>query len=240
MIAYCRDAAWHFLTQRSHGLLAGQVCAAWKRSDRFARWVETLIAATEQDDVYNELLRNPLLDSNGAPLNFKEMLFELRASEELIAMALAKSRFIALLVSMHIDFTHSKEASAQAFLKRIRAKEKKWLKEADSSSEEIGPAYGLLEFCDAFSLLICQDIIPTEGRTVVISSGPDGTVHSVRCCDAALVVEPWPFEDAELVWSYELRRVEKLGFASDDALRRAFQVAPVELRRVRVKKAKAS
>lgn len=229
MIAYYTEANWHIVTQRSHGLLAGQICAAWRHADRPIRWVETLIAAAEHDDVFNEFARNPLVDSNGAPVNFKEMVFDRDASEQLMSMSVAKSRFIALLIYRHIRFTHGSEPSSKAFLKSLQEKEQKWVAEAGTSAGELDQAYALLEFCDAFSLLVCQGIIPPEGRAVEISSGPDGTPHTVRCLKGALVVEPWPFQDEEFRISYECRKLAKLKFGSDRVLREALEEASVEL-----------
>ncbi|WP_113653240.1 DUF3891 family protein [Pedobacter namyangjuensis] len=239
MIAYYNDACWHFVTQRSHGLLAAQLCARWKLADQPGRWVDTLIATAEHDDVYNEFQRNPLIDANGAPKNFKDMVFEQDASEQLMDMALTKSRFIALLLSRHIHFTHGKEPAAGPFLKALKGKEKKWTKEAGTSKAEVDSAYALLEFCDAFSLLICQEILPPQGRAAEISNGPNGTVHTVRCC-GALVVEPWPFETERFEVSYEKRTVAKLSFASDAELRTALADAPVQTVVLSVERAKGN
>ncbi|RYY52194.1 MAG: DUF3891 family protein [Chitinophagaceae bacterium] len=236
MIAYYNDACWHFVTQRSHGLLAGQLCARWKLADQPSRWVDTLIATAEHDDVYNEFERNPLIDGNGAPKNFRDMVFEQDASRQLMDMALTKSRFIALLLSRHIAFTHGKEPAAGPLLKSLKRKEKKWMGEAGTTSAEVDRAYALLEFCDAFSLLICQGIIPPEGRAVEISRGPNGKVHTVRCC-GALIVEPWPFETERFEVSFEKRTLEKLKFGSDRELRKALMDAPVQTIRLTIEKA---
>ncbi|RZK60343.1 MAG: DUF3891 family protein, partial [Pedobacter sp.] len=65
MIVQYDEKGWHIVTQRSHGLLAGQICARWKVTDQPEKWVETLIATAEHDDVYNEFERSPLIDENG-------------------------------------------------------------------------------------------------------------------------------------------------------------------------------
>jgi hypothetical protein len=53
MIVNYIEPGWQIITQRSHGLLAAQICAQWKNNNQPKRWVETLIATAEHDDVYN-------------------------------------------------------------------------------------------------------------------------------------------------------------------------------------------
>ncbi|RYD69722.1 MAG: DUF3891 family protein, partial [Sphingobacteriales bacterium] len=127
MITTYTENGWQIITQRSHGLLAGQICARWKLSNQPDRWIETLIATAEHDDVFNEFERNPLIDENGAPINFKETSFDLDASTRLLDMALTKSRFIALLISRHIRFTHGDDPLAKEFISNLKKQEKHWL-----------------------------------------------------------------------------------------------------------------
>jgi len=141
MIVNYDEHGWRIITQRCHGLLAGQICAHWASVDRQERWAEILIATTEHDDVFNEFERNPLIDHNGSPLNYKMMGFDEGASKRLINMALTKSRLIALLISRHISFTHGKEASAKSFLNRLTKKELHWLREAGIKKADADSAY---------------------------------------------------------------------------------------------------
>ncbi|QNN44838.1 DUF3891 family protein [Pedobacter roseus] len=53
IVNYC-NSGWEIITQRGHGLLAIQICARWKISGQPYRWVETLIATTGHDEVFNE------------------------------------------------------------------------------------------------------------------------------------------------------------------------------------------
>ena len=160
MIVNYNSLGWQIITQRAHGLLAGQICARWKLSNQPEYWFDTLVATTEHDDVYNEFEKKPLIDDNGAPINFKETSFDLQACQRQIDMALTKSRFITLLVSRHIDFTHGENPLAGDFITTLKNKEKKWVKEADVTRGDLDRTYELLEFCDAFSLLICQGQVP--------------------------------------------------------------------------------
>lgn len=234
MIVKYTNTAWEVITQRAHGMLAGQICAAWTPPADDENWFATLIATTEHDDVYNELLGTPLIDKNGAPINFKATSFDPSAASMQMEMALSKSRFIALLTAKHIDFTHGKDAKAKAFLNGLKPLQKQWLKEAKVGIKDVDRAYELLEFCDAFSLLICQGEIPPENRRLEISSGPDGTVFFLHQQETAIIVEPWPFNTREFCVRYETRTIEKLKFKNDTEFREALKEAKVTLKELKI------
>ncbi|WP_025145466.1 DUF3891 family protein [Pedobacter jeongneungensis] len=231
IVNYC-NSGWEIITQRAHGLLAGQICARWKISDQPSRWVETLIATTEHDDVFNEFSRGPLLCGNGGPLDFKMTSFDITACREMMDKALSKSRFIALLFARHISFTHGSEGAAKRYLAGLKKLEGQWIKEARSSIAEVDRAYSLLEFCDAFSLLICQDQIPPEERRLEISQGPSGNSFQFFQQGQRLVVEPWPFEPDRFEVDYERLSLKEISFENDKVFRKALRKAAVEHRTV--------
>ncbi|MFD2287012.1 DUF3891 family protein [Pedobacter petrophilus] len=236
MIVCYNEKGWQVTTQRSHGLLAGQICARWKLDNQPEQWVETLIATTEHDDVFNEFERNPLIDDKGAPINFKMTGFDLEAATRLMDMALTKSRFITLLISRHIEFTHGDDVKAKNFLAGLKKSESKWIKEAGTTKAELSQAYELLEFCDAFSLLICQEQIPPEQRRLEISNGPDGKSYTLFQSGESLIVEPWPFAVETFEVSYERREINELKFDNDESFRDALKNAPVKPIRIRISK----
>ncbi|WP_316800630.1 DUF3891 family protein [Pedobacter frigidisoli] len=234
MIVAYNGIGWQIITQRAHGLLAGQICARWKLSNQPSHWVETLTATAEHDDIYNEFERDPLIDGNGAPINFKATRFDLDATSRLMDMALTKSRFVTLLIARHIAFTHGEDPLARSFLSSLKKQETKWLKEAGVSASEADSAYQLLEFCDAFSLLICQGEIPPENRHIEISSGPDGVAYSLSEIHKTIVVKPWPFDADEFTVRYETRTIKQLEFKNNEAFRAALKAAPIALTEIRI------
>ena len=75
--------------------------------------------------------------------------------------------------------------------------------------------YRLVEWCDAFSLLICMDKIQPEGRKMDISEGPDGDVNETFYKSANVIgVEPWVFKSDIFEVFYEYKIVEQLEFNS--------------------------
>jgi hypothetical protein len=228
MIVNYTEAGWQIITQRAHGLLAAQICVQWKKENQPVRWMETLIATAEHDDVYNEFENEDLLSDQGGPVNFKMTTFKKDQCERLMDMAITKSGYVALLISRHIQFVFGKEQDAEPYCNALRKKEKQWLKETKVSKAEIDASYQLLEFCDAFSLLICQDLMQPEHRKIEISNGPDGKFYAlVVNSKHQLHVEPWPFESKEFSVVYESRVLDQLVFKDTDAFRAALLAAKV-------------
>jgi len=229
MIVNYTEAGWQIITQRSHGLLAAQLCVQWSKGDQPERWMETLIATAEHDDVYNEFENEDLLNEQGGPVNFKATEFNLEQCERLIGMAVTKSIYIALLTSQHIQFVFGKENSAKLYCSQLKEYERRWLKEIKVSRAEVDASYRLLEFCDAFSLLICQNLVQPEKRKLEISNGPDGTFYSFSANDKEeLIVKPWPFETDTFKVRYESRTMQQLTFKDTNEFKTALKDAAVE------------
>lgn len=214
MIVRYTKSGWEIITQRGHGLLAAEICARWKLSDQPNRWVETLVACAGHDDAFNEFEGGNLITEKGGPINFDMGSFNEESSQYLMDMAITKSYFTALLIARHIDFTHGSDKKAKKFLATLKKQEKLWIKIADTSINELERAYELLELCDAFSLLICQNVLQPEERSLEISTGPDGTKYFVIAAGNTLSVTPWPFEIDNFEVSYEVRNLPKLAFES--------------------------
>jgi len=227
MIVNYTEAGWQIITQRSHGLLAAQLCAQWQTKRRPMRWMETLIATAEHDDVFNEFDNSDLLDANGAPLNFKDTRFEAEMAQRLIDMAATKSTYIALLISKHIQFVYGSDPKATTFIKKLHRLEKKWLNIAGTTATEVSKSYDLLEFCDAFSLLLCQGMIQPESRRIEISTGPDQRHYEMYLKDEKLIVTPWPFETNSFKVGYETRVLKQLSFKNTSEFKSMIKKAEV-------------
>ncbi len=233
MIVNYTEAGWFIVTQRSHGLLAAQICAQWKKNQQPKRWVETLVATAEHDDAHQEMEQEDLLEETGGPKNFKAIPFDEGYCEKLLSLSLGKGRYIALLISRHIHFLYGQDPLAKSYCENLKRREKKWMKEARTTSEEIDKSYQLLEFCDALSLLICQQAVQPENRKIEISKGPDGKSYQLRATDnQQLTVSPWPFEADAFTVNYESRLLEQLTFKNTEDFKQLFFNAPVDLHEI--------
>lgn len=228
MIVNYGEQGWQIVMQRAHGMLAAQLAMQWKVKDRPARWVETLLAIAEHDDAEVELDGENLLTEQGGPLNFNMKVFDQVHCEKLAALSITKSRYIALLTSMHMNFLYKKEAAAAPFLKEQKRLREIWRKELGMKKEECESIYSLMEWCDALSLLLCQDHLQPEHRSIEISIGPDDNKFNlVKIDEEKLTISPWPFETSSLKVHFEMRIIEQLQFKSSAEFRKAFYKAPV-------------
>lgn len=233
MIVNYKETGWEVVTQRAHGIVAAQVAMHWKAKERPTRWLETLLAIAEHDDAEVELDGENLITDTGGPLNFSMKLFDLEHCEKLAMLTITKSRYIALLASMHMDFLHRGEekdnSEARRFLEHQRALQAQWREALGIDKKEAERIYYLLEWCDAFSLLLCRQQVQPEKRGIEISTGPDGIVYQLfEVEEGVLTVEPWPFESNTFSVAFESREIQQLKFESSSEFRSAFIHAPVK------------
>ncbi len=245
MIVNYTKKGWQVVTQRAHGILAAQFAAEWKISERPERWTETLLAIAEHDDAEVELDGQNLLTQSGGPVNFNMKVFNQAYYEKLSLLTITKNRYIALLISLHIEFLCRKEAEtntkAKSFLTEQGALRKKWMHELNLKEKEVLRVYDLVEWCDACSLLLCQDLVQPEKRKLEISTGPNKKPYFVRqVADEKLTVNPWPFEPDKFVVHFEWRLINQLQFTSSAEFRKEFLKAEVRETTWEVVRKKAS
>ncbi|MFD0792529.1 DUF3891 family protein [Mucilaginibacter litoreus] len=232
MIVNYTEQGWEIVLQRSHGLLAAQIAIHWQKALRPERWVETIIAIADHDDAQTELEADDLLTEQGGPVNFKMKKFDAEHCRRLHDFSLSKSRYIALLTSIHMAFLHSAEAESNPAAKRFLEEEKKlqvkWLKELKITAEEANKSYGLMEWCDALSLLLAQHDLQPEHRVIEVSRGPDDKQYKLMTKpDGKLTINPWPFEDDSFLLSLECRLLKRLQFNSCRQFKKELQQAMV-------------
>lgn len=230
MIVTYTDKGWEIITQRAHGLLAAQVAFHWRSSDRTSRWVETVLAIGEHDDAQIELERNDLLTELGGPFNFDMRSFDLEHCRRTLDFSISKSRYIALLSAMHIIFVYGKQrehnVQAAALMEEIELLIKGWRKELSITRKQAQKDYDLLEWCDAFSLLVCQHENQPEARGIEISKGPDRIEYKLfQRQPGKLTVEPWPFEEHSFEVYFESRLIPQLQFRDSKEFKEAFHKA---------------
>jgi hypothetical protein len=235
MIVKTHLKGWEIIYQKAHGLLAMELGLHWKTGERPPRFAETLAAILEHDDGLNDTEVRALTEV-GAPIHFQLLDYTLDQCRSVTKLTRQKSRWMALMVSLHMEFLYEEkrgqDPALDQFLDEQKAWRRRYLRELGVSLAEARRAYQFVEWCDAFSLLLCLDKIQPESRKMEVSNGPDGTVHQVwQRADGSLAVEPWPFDDARFEVSVESRVVEQLRFRSADELTAALEAAdPVENR----------
>ena len=224
MIVTSHNQGWKITTQRSHGLLAAMLAYQFEIDLPNEIMVPTLIAIAEHDDGIAETKESKNLTDAGAPRHFLvddgHVKTDLKQYENVMELATSKSQINALLTSMHLRFIFSdhvngKDKLMDNFLKNQEKIKKKLLNNLDFDEKFAEHLYRFVEWCDAFSLLICMDKIQPEGRKMEISKTPDGVINQVFYKDENVItVTPWPFKQERFTVFYEYKIIEQLKFES--------------------------
>lgn len=238
MIVISHQKGWKIINQRSHGLLAAMIAYQYDIDLPNEIMVPTLIAIAEHDDGAAETLQNKNLTEAGAPRNFtvgdSSKKTALQQKLNIMEIATAKSQLNALLTSMHLNFIFSgsevdRDEKLATFLKEQEKNRKDILKHLDIDKKYAEKIYRFVEWCDAFSLLICMDKIQPEGRKMEISQSPDGDMNQTFYkAENVIAVEPWVFKNDTFKVSYEYKIVEQLKFKSIEEFDKICKETPVQ------------
>lgn len=227
------ETGWDIITQRAHAILAAQIALYWADQCRPRRWLETLIAIGCHDDQLLEFEDVSQLQASGGPMNFKMNSFDEAYCDHLMSMGMARSRYVGLLMSRHLSFLYQNDPKAMDYLKELNARELLWLQQAEVTVDEVDQAYQLLQFCDAFSLLICRNLIPPENRKIEICKGLNNKSYELYENERGkLIINPWPFSVKEFMLNYEVRNIEELTYRDDADFHDSLAKAPVRLKSV--------
>ncbi|MEO9013249.1 MAG: DUF3891 family protein, partial [Ginsengibacter sp.] len=118
---------------------------------------------------------------------------------------------------------------AKSFLKNQTLLRKKWLQQLKINETEALRIYDLVEWCDACSLLLCQNLVQPEKRKLEVSTGPDKKSYSLaQTGDKKITINPWPFENDKFEVNFEWRLIKKLQFSTSTEFRKEFLKAKVK------------
>ena len=238
MIVTSHQKGWKIINQRSHGLLAAMLAYQYDIDLPNEVVVPTLIAIAEHDDGVEETAQGQNLTEAGAPRHFlvKDNSKKSNFTQWVNVMEIAssKSQLNALLTSLHIDFlsggsTESEDKSLATFLKEQVKNRTDILKLLNIDKQYADRLYRFVEWCDAFSLLICMDKIQPEGRKMEISLSPDGDMsQTFYKAENEITVEPWVFKNDTFKVFYEYKILEQLKFNSVEEFNEVCKNAQVE------------
>jgi len=236
MIVASHQKGWKIINQRSHGLLAAMLAYQYDIDLPIDIMVPTLIAIAEHDDGVAETLQNKNLTEAGAPRHFTVEANKMDIKQQLNMMEIAtsKSQLNALLTSMHINFIYGDNSKDEdkklaVFLKEQERNRKDILKHLNIDKKYAEYLYRFVEWCDAFSLLICMDKIQPEGRKMEISKSPDGDMNQTFYkSEKVITVEPWVFKNDTFKVFYEYKIVEQLKFNSIQEFNEICTATPVQ------------
>lgn len=238
MIVSSHQKGWKIITQRSHGLLAAMIAYQYNIDLPVEIMIPVLVAIAEHDDGVTEMLADQNLTEAGAPRSFiiadgnnKTNLTPLLS---LMEIGNSKSQLNGLLTSLHIKFLYDSDKrktdkELDNFLKEQEIYRTALLKNLKFNKKYADWLYKLLEWSDAFSLLICLDKIQPEGRKMEISESPDGDMNMLYYKpNKDICVAPWPFKTTSFNVFYEYRILEQLQFKSIENFNEVYKAAIVQ------------
>ncbi len=224
MIVISHQKGWKIINQRSHGLLAAMLAYQYAIDLPNDIMVPALIAIAEHDDGVEETKEQRNLTEMGAPRHFMvsdgASKFDLTQKVSVMEISSSKSQLNALLTSLHMKFLYSGEQrkadkDLDDFLKDQEKFRNSILKDLEIDKKYADRLYRFMEWCDAFSLLICMDKIQPEGRKMEISMSPDGEVNQTFYTpNEEISIEPWCFKTNKFSVFYEYKIIEQLKFNS--------------------------
>lgn len=238
MIVISHQKGWKIINQRSHGLLAAMLAYQYAIDLPNDIIVPALIAIAEHDDGVEETTEQRNLTEMGAPRHFMvsdgSSKFDLTQKVSVMEISSSKSQLNALLTSLHMKFLYSGEQrkadkDLDDFLKDQEKFRACILKDLKIDKKYADRLYRLMEWCDAFSLLICMDKIQPEGRKMEISMSPDGEVNQTFYTpNEEISVEPWCFKNNKFSVFYEYKIIEQLKFNSIEEFNAVCKSTPVQ------------
>ncbi len=238
MIVTSHQKGWKIINQRSHGLLAAMLAYQYDINLPNDIMVPTLIAIAEHDDGVDETAQSTNLTDAGAPRHFQvedeTSKVDLKQQVSVMEISSAKSQVNALLTSLHMKFLYegiqeAKDKKFDTFLKDQEKNRKEILRHLNIDKKYAERLYRFVEWCDAFSLLICMDKIQPEGRKMEISKSPDGDMNQTFYKpDQTITVEPWVFRKDTFKVFYEYKILEQLKFNSIEEFNKVCKATPVQ------------
>ncbi len=237
MIVISHQKGWKIINQRSHGLLAAMLAYQYDIDLPNDIIVPAIIAIAEHDDGVEETTQHRNLTKAGAPRHFLvddgSEKVDLTQKVNVMEISSSKSQLNALLTSLHMEFLYSdsqgEDKELDAFLKDQEKFRKDILKNLNIDKKYAERLYRFVEWCDAFSLLICMDKIQPEGRKMEISKSPDGDMNQTYYKpNNEITVEPWVFKNETFKVFYEYKILKQLKFNSIEEFNDVCKKTPVQ------------
>lgn len=233
MIVNQAEAGWSIIFQRSHALLAGKIALQWKTTERPEPWADVLSAIIDHDDGQHDWHDRQHLTEAGAPLDFTFQKPDMTQAKRAVANARYRSRWIALLTSMHASALYKRlrgtNQEIDDFLDEQQHYQAKLRRSLSIRKAKAEAMYCFVFFCDACSLILCKDEVPKNGNILEIADTPDQQPAYISYReDETIVVEPWPFEEPLFTVEVDIFLLKQLSFANDKELYAALDQADVQ------------
>jgi len=176
VIVHQIESGWEIIYHRAHALLAAEIAGHWSRQNSPMRLIETVAAISHHDDLEKEWEEKNITPV-GAPLDFTlDKNTDLPKLKKHVTNSRYRGRWVAMLISMHTSFLNEgkrgESEELDSFLDEQLQMQEQIRKELQISKQEAEQAYAFMQWCDRFSLILCQQQLPEDERALEISIGP--------------------------------------------------------------------
>lgn len=235
MIVNQAEQGWDIIFQRAHAILAAQIAMHWKVDNRPEPWTELVAAIANHDDGQRDWEGKNHLTDAGAPLNFMLKPPDVPQAKQVIDNARYRSRWTALLTSMHTTALYESwrgtDDKLDQFLDEQQDYQRQLARNLEVPIQQARDTYQLMYFCDALSLILCKNQIPPNGQRLEVTSLPADEKAEVYAVEDQLhSLTPWPWEDKEVSLSVEVYHLSQLSFENDQELYEAFNNADISVK----------
>lgn len=236
MIVNSLKDGWEIIYQRAHANLAAMILSGWKKSEDIYRPTEMVIAVAQHDDQEIFWDQSEHLTDQGAPLDFIESDLDtsMKQASLVVSNAYRQGLWIALLISMHNSCLYEPRRGTTVTLDRFLDSQKdnqvQWRKKLGISKALAERNYSLVLFADTLSLILCRRQLPLQSRRLEVSPTPDNEMVMVfQRDDKSVGLDPWIFEESEIQFSLEARRLSQLSYKSEVDLKHALDESLIEI-----------
>lgn len=229
MIVNAVKEGWKIIFQRSHAVLAGAIALEVKEKYRPPNWAETLSAVMEHDDGQVKWRDKEHITASGRPLDFSMHEFDFEQATNVVMDAVYKSRWVALLTSMHTTslYDHLTDTNAKAarYIEEQKKLQFKLRKALGMGAEEMESHYRFMRWCDECSLILCQNRLPNENQRLEIGSLAEEPSNFICRENNAVHVSPWCFESDYFRVGVEFQIVKQLHFKSTEEFKNCLDIS---------------
>lgn len=224
MIVSNVETGWEVIFQASHALLAGQLADQFHPEHHNEFWTITKAAISQHDQQERfEPGSRDYVTEAGAPRDFtlvgKSSENLIRKTGEQLQDAYRTSRWMGLLQSRHTKFLYDGDdvpAAMRKLLDEEQRRREQILRQLEMTEADLQRSYEVVRWCDRCSLILCQNSIPAEQRTLELITTEDSTRYEIWSrVDGTVAVKPWPFVDDQFEVGTEVYELSALKFEDD-------------------------
>jgi hypothetical protein len=231
MIVNQTKAGWDIIFQRAHALLAGKIAMQWQVDERPEPWTDVLSAIVDHDDGQRDWQGRNHLTDVGAPLDFTQQGLDFAQTKQTVNNARYRSRWIALLTSMHTSTLYEPlrdtDKDLAVFLDEQQDYQQKLRRSVGIRKAEAEALYRFVFFCDACSLVLCKNEVPTNGNRLELAPTAAGQPAYIFQKGEKFSIDPWPFEESSFAVDVDVFQLKQLSFKDDQELYEALDRAEV-------------